>query len=484
MNVLPYNPEQRLLFPAYIKDKLYDDHNAVIINDIVEKMDLNILYYKVPLEGKPSYHPKMMLKILIYAYITGIFSSRKIAQALRENIAFIYLSGWQTPDFRTISDFRKNNLEEFKTLFKQFVDLCKQLGMIKLGHVAIDGTKIKANASDSQTYKEKRIDREIEQLIQEAKVTDETEDALYGEASTDDEIPSEVRNRKDRIKKLQALKKELLERRREKINKTDPDATFMKTRSGIKTSYNAQAAVDEEKQIIIANDVTSEASDANQLEGVVDLAIENSGDTMEILSADAGYSSGENLKKLEHKGIDAYIPDREYQGNQRKGQNIPTDPFHKENFIYNEGYDTYTCPAGNTLSYSYNQKRKDKEPLRIYRSSDCAGCPFQGNCTKNKNGRTISRHPQEKRLKQMREKLDSPEGKNIYGKRKKIVEPVFGVIKNVIGFVSFSLRGLKKVKGEFALVCIAYNLKKIALFLRAQEMSACCIENSIKCQRT
>ena len=180
MNTYSYCQEQLLMFPPNIKDKLPDDHLAVVINDIVETLDLSCLYQKIPPEGHPCYHPKMMLKVLIYAYATGTFSSRKIAKALYESIPYIYLSGWQIPDFRTISDFRKNNLEEFKALFKQVVDICNRLGMVKLGHVAIDGTKIKANASDSRTYTKKRIEKEIERLINEATVTDEKEDALHG----------------------------------------------------------------------------------------------------------------------------------------------------------------------------------------------------------------------------------------------------------------------------------------------------------------
>lgn len=472
MNTYSYCQEQLLMFPPNIKDKLPDDHLAVVINDIVETLDLSCLYQKIPPEGHPCYHPKMMLKVLIYAYATGTFSSRKIAKALYESIPYIYLSGWQTPDFRTISDFRKNNLEEFKALFKQVVDICNRLGMVKLGHVAIDGTKIKANASDSRTYTKKRIEKEIERLINEATVTDEKEDALHGSHCMGDEIPEEIRNREDRITKLRKLKKQLSTAGKEKINFTDPDASFMKTTSGVKTSYNAQVAVDEQCMVIIANRVVNEASDVNQLEPMVEQSIDNTGQKMNELSADSSYSSGENLKKVEQRGIDAYIPDREYQSNLRKGKHPQEDRFNKVNFSYQEKEDTFICPEGKKLHFSYFQKRKGKEPLRIYRCFDCGGCPYFGQCTKDKNGRTISRHPYEKELKAMRKKLSSPEGKAIYGKRKKIVEPVFGNIKRVIGFTSFLLRGLVKVNGEFNLVSIAYNLRKIASYLRARERCA------------
>lgn len=178
-----------------------------------------------------------------------------------------------------------------------------------------------------------------------------------------------------------------------------------------------------------------------------------------------------DVNQLEEKEIDAYIPDREYQSNIRKGKDLKENRFHKENFSYNEKEDTFTCPQGKKLSFSHLQKRKDKEPLRIYQCSHIA------ECARNKKGRTISRHPYEKELKAMREKLDSPQGKKIYAKRKKVVEPVFGNIKHVIGFTSFLLRGLVKVKGEFNLVSMAYNLKKIASYLRTRGK---CILNMTK----
>jgi len=482
MNVYPYCQNQQLMFPPSIKDKLPDDHDAVIINDIIEGLELDRLYRKIPLEGRPSYHPLMMIKVLIYAYIVGVFSSMKISRALYESIPFIYLAGWQTPDFRTISDFRKNNLEEFKSLFKQVVDICKGLGMVKLGHVAIDGTKIKASAADERTYDEKKIEREIERLINEAKAADEKEDALYGATASGTDIPADIRKREDRIKKLRQLKEKLAESGKDKINATDSDASFMKGRSGIKTSFNAQTAVDEQCNIIIANDVVTEACDVGQLENMVDQAIENTGKPMDSLSADAGYSSGENLKSLEDRHIDAYIPDGDYQASLRKGKDAQDNPFHKEKFTYNEQDDTYTCPAGKQLHFSYCQKRKGKKPLRLYQCSACEGCPHREQCTRNRKGRTIARLPHENKLKAMREKLDSPQGKAIYAKRQKVVEPVFGIIKNVMGFRAFSLRGLQKVRGEFNIVSIAYNIKKITSFLRSQGKSASFMIKAMKYQ--
>ena len=467
-NVRPYNQNQMELFPPSVRSLIADDHLCVVVNDVINTLDLSCLYKKVAREGNPPYHPAMMVKILFYGYAKGIFSSRKIADAVKENVGLIFLAAWQKPDFRTISDFRKNNLKELGFLFAQVVLLCRQLGMVKLGHVSIDGTKIKANASDARTYDSQRIEREIARCLELAEAADQQEDQLFGKDNTGDEIPEDIRNQQQRLQRLNELKKELERSDREKINMTDPDAVFMKTRSGIKTAYNAQAVVDSTHQVIVAADVTVEAADVQQLLPMIEQAEETLSEAIEECSADAGYSSGENIKALEGRKIDAYIPDREYQAQQR-GKSV--GDFHKESFVYDEKRDCYICVEGEELYFSHLQKRDNKEPLRIYRGQNCHVCQFFGSCTKSKTDRSISRHPYEKELQQMRQKLDSEAGKAIYEQRKYTVEPPFGHIKSIMGFTSFSLRGEPKVKAEFKLVSIAHNLRKIWLYLKANAKS-------------
>jgi transposase len=463
-NVRAYSQHQMQMFPPSVRSLIEDDHLCLVVDDVVKVLDLSCLYQKVSPEGNPAYHPAMMLKVLFYAYASGIFSSRKIAKAMRENIAFIYLSAWQQPDFRTISDFRKNNLNELKELFVQVVMLCKQMGMVKLGHVSIDGTKVKANASDAKTYDNQRFEKEINRLLDQADTVDDCEDQHYGVDQSGDELPESIRNQNERISKLKQLQQKLAESEKEKINTTDADAVFMKTSNGIKTSYNGQAAVDQEHQVIVAADVTNQPADVEQLIPMIDQAEANTSDSIDACSADSGYSSGENLKGLEDRPVEAYIPDRDYQA-QARGKK--RGPFHKNEFVYDDQHDLYICPEGEELIFSHLQKRNGKQPLFIYKCKNCRQCQFFGQCTTNDNGRTISRHPHEEQLKQMREKLDSDQGKAIYSRRKHIVEPVFGQIKSVMGFTSFLLRGLQKVKGEFNLVAIAHNLRKIWLHLKA-----------------
>jgi len=218
----------------------------MVVDDVVNNLDLSCLYANISSEGNTAYHPKMMLKVLFYAYASGIFSSRNIAKALGENIAFIYLAAWQRPDFRTISNFRKNNLKQINDLFVQIVHLCQELKMVKLGHISIDGSKFKANAADRKTYDRKRVEREMKRILDQAAKQDQQDDALYGCENSGDELPKQIRDREQRIEKLKQIQKQLDQQGKDKINATDADAAFMKTTGGIKTAYNAQASVDEQ----------------------------------------------------------------------------------------------------------------------------------------------------------------------------------------------------------------------------------------------
>jgi len=459
-NVRPYNQKQSLLFPPNLMDFIKNDDLCMVIDDVVNALDLSCLYIKVSHEGNMPFHPKMMLKVLFYSYAVGIFSSRNIAKALGENLALIYLAAWHRPDFRTINKFRLKHLKELEDLFVQIVLICKQLKMVKLGHISIDGSKFKANAADRKTYDLKRIEKEMKRLLEKAAKIDHEEDAHYGADKSGDELPDEIRDRENRIEKLEEMKKHLNETAKNKVNATDPDAVFMKTKSGIKTSYNAQASVDEAAQIIVAADVTNEPNDLGQLLPMIEQTEDNTKDSIDILTADSGYSSPNNLEKLETLDIDAYIPDDTYQSRCR-GKEISA--FDKDNFVYNEATNTFTCPAGKELTFWH--KREDKQgQYHVYLCRVCKDCPYFGKCTKSKKGRSIWRRIVDEKIKAMRLKLDSESGKAIYSKRRHIAEPVFGHIKAVLGFTGFHLRGIIKVKGEFKLIAIVHNLKKISRY--------------------
>ena len=468
INTRKYCQDQALMFPPHVRDLLPDDHLAVILNDVIETLDLSCIYKKVPLEGSPSYHPKMMLKVLVYAYSSGIFSSRKIQQALEESVAFMFLAAMQKPDFRTINDFRTKHRNELKNLFKQVVDMCTRLGMVSLGHISIDGSKFKANASDRRSYDRKRINKEINRVLKQAELTDRQEDQIFGTDADGREVPPEIQKQKQRIEQLEKIKQDLKQSDKDKINTTDPDAAFMKTKDGIVSAYNTQIAVEQSHQVIVAADVTDEPSDTEQLIPMVEQTQANVGD-MDKLSADSGYSSGKNLRKMADKQIDSYIPDANYQGMKRNKQEAPGQPFFpRSRFIRDEARDCFICPAGNELVFWRTQKDKNNETLRMYRCQSAAQCPLRRQCTKSLQGRSITINAYDKELNVMRGKLDTGYGQRIYCRRQAIVEPVFGHIKEVMGFRKFRLRRLKKVQGEFLLVCIAHNIRKIANALKPQ----------------
>lgn len=479
LNVRPYNNKEMLLFPACIGDYLSNGHLAWVIDEVAEQLDLSSLYNKISYVGNPSYHPKMMLKVLFYAYTQKVFSSRKIEQKLETDVAFIFLAGMQKPDFRTISDFRKNNLDEISNLFVQIVRLCKEIGLIELGHISLDSTIIKANAGKEQFYTKGRLDKEeelinnkIKELLTKAQDIDNQEDQKFGIENRGDEIPQELKDREARLEKLKDAKKRLEEEQLKKINLTDQDATFQKSHGQLVPGYRAQIVVDEKEQIIVACEVDSK-NDNHQLIPMLEKTFKNTEKPVNdsvIVTADSGYSSMGNLKGIEESphNIDAYIPDSEYQAKLRNKKTEEDSPFHKNNFQYVPSRDVYICPNNKELRFIGKRTDDTGNRFSYYCCKDCQGCKNFGVCTKSPKGRGIKIYEDEHLIYDMRRKLDTPEGKLIYGERKTIVESVHGNIKHNLGFREFLLRGKDKVRSEFSLIAIAHNLLKIAKFIRVQ----------------
>jgi len=440
----PWNPNQQWLLPPSVHDWLPEDNLVYFIMDTVNELDISAITTKYEQEerGYPPYNPRMMVALLFYAYCRGIFSSRKIMQACEERLTFRVIVGDDIPNWRTISDFRKLHLKELEQLFIQVLQLCQKAGLVKLGHIALDGTKVKANASrhKAMSYgrmkqEEKRLKQEIHQLLSKAEAVDQQEDKEYGAEHRGDELPKELARRESRLKRIQQAKKALeveakaaaeqarTEReavcnkddkpkggRRPKpvsdipadnkqYNFTDPQSKIMKlSNKGWDQCANAQAAVDSHKQIIVACDVTNETNDKRQFEPMLEKSQENVGKDKRIkaASADTGYYSESNIEYAEDKEIDAYIATEKVK---------------------------HSAP-----------------PVKAVRG----------------------RMPKDLTVKQkMARKLRTKKGRETYSKRKSIVEPVFGQIKRARGFVQFSLRGLEKMRGEWSLVCLTHNLLKL-----------------------
>lgn len=467
-----YSTEQGELIPMYLSEWVPEDHLARLISDIVDQLDLSGITEGYSNRGEEAYHPAMLLKLWFYGYATGVFTSRKIRTALDENIPFRWLCGGDRPDFRTISDFRKNNIDRFADLFKQIVQIAMDLGYISLGHVSIDGSKLKANASKHKAMSRERIKQEIVRLeaeireaLEQAKQADEQDESqlsLFPES-----VNVEVRDRQARLVKIQAALKALEERKpeaesktpeKDQINFTDDESRIMDTKTqGVIQGYHPQIAVDDQHHFIVGCTMSNNASDQKQFQGVLDSIQENTGKMPEKASADNGYFSAENIRSAADTQVDAYIaPSREGKA---KG-----NAYDKSNFTYVPESDTYICPAGHTLTLkqTIHAANPEKETTWLYDTEACLTCPFQKECVKSKTGkRTVQRTESDPIREAMRTKVQSDEGKAIYRQRKAIVEPAWGEMKEVQGFRQFHLRGEDKVEGEFVLLSLSYNLRKL-----------------------
>jgi len=460
-----YSQCQGLLLPPSLEEFVPDDHEARIINEVVDAMDLSPLLTKYDGGGAPAYHPAMMLKVIIYAYSRDIYSSRSIARELKTDTAFMFLSGLQSPDFRTICLFRTEHADVLPTLFVEVVRLCASLGMVGLGHIAFDGTKLKANASVKQTRDREGLEKEIErikgqmrQMIESSSKIDELEDLMHPDGDGS-EIATELRKKEYRLKKLQEAMEVLEREKLEKVNVTEPDSRLMKDSRGvIQPSHNGQIAVDDKDQVIVAADVSQNATDHAEFEPMVEQVERNLRALPDKGTADAGYSSYDNLEYAERKKLDMYMPDNFLEALDEKEEGEKR--YHKSNFRYDEARDIYICPEGKELKRWTEQKREGKSPLIVYRGQSCRECPVRERCTRGET-RTVSRDGREPLLEAMRQKLRSEEGKQIYKKRGYTVEPVFGEIKWDGRKPSMDLRGSVKVRGEFSLLCLVHNVKKI-----------------------
>jgi len=428
----PYFPDQGLLLPSSLAEWLPEDHLAYFISDAVDAMDLDAFHARYEGDGRrrQPFDPRMMVKVLIYGYASGVFSSRKMARKLHEDVAFRVLCANNYPAHRTIREFRQLHLQEFSALFVQVVKLAQEAGLVSLGRVGVDGTKIKANASKHKAMsyarmqeEEARLKREIAGLLKQAEAQDQADEDRYGPDDHNSGLPAELKRRSDRLKVIEAAKARLEERQRQadkadartvdedgvtrgmtgrrclraygvprpdaQDNFTDPDSRIMPTSGGgFEQCYNAQAAVDEGSQLIVAADLINNNSEAAMLLPMTDQVERNTGSSPRMILADTNYASEAGFRGLENMGLTACVA----LGGEHKQRAIKSD-----------------LPA------------------------------------------TV----------RMAQRLRTPEGRAHYRRRKIIPEPVFGWIKQVLGFRCFSLRGITAVSAEWRLMCTAMNLKRL-----------------------
>ncbi len=456
----PVSNDQLMLLPPSVEDFIPSAHLARVISDVVETIDVKAIEARYSHLGQKSYHPHLLLKLLFYGYSIGLRSGRRIAAACESDTAFMYLASMYKPDFRTINDFRKDNTEFIQTAFVQVVQICKGLGLAKAGTLIIDSTKLKANAcADRSKNKEQyqhwleRINGDIKNILDEARQTDHKEDEQYGD-NRGDELPKDLQS-KQKLK--EKIKEVLLQMNsdKERVNLTDREARFIKNNGKIDLRYSCQAAITEDGIVVSAytNNCPSDRTDTIK---VLDQAEVNAAENYKEILADSGYASFDNFEELDRRGKIIYIPDQQMNSEAEKQQN----PYHRNRFIYNEEKDCFACPENKELPFYGNHTHKrTKQQSRVYICKDCPACDKQTLCTKGKY-RQINVEKREHLRHQIRERLNSIQGKLTYLKRMRI-ESVFGNIKHNLGYIHLYLKGIKKTTAEWQLICIGHNLKKI-----------------------
>jgi len=450
---------QTLLFPERLEDYIAAENPVRFLDAFVSSLDLHALGFgkaRCANTGRPPYDPAVLLKLYLYGYLHRVRSSRLLEAECHRNVEVIWLTGKQTPDFKTIADFRKDNLAPLKAVARQFTVLCRKLELFGGELLAIDGSKFAAvNARDQNFNADKlqdliaRADARLAEYFQQLDTADAAEPGPA--ALTTKELAARIAALQER----QDWHKELLEQldaEQKQISVTDPDTRKMPTAHGTVVGYNAQLAVDSKHKLIAAEDVTNEVSDVGQLAGVALAAKANLAIKQAEVVADAGYYNASEVNRCVEQGLTPYIPKADTSANTARGL------YGKSQFQYDATKDVYVCPAGGTLTYRFATHELGRE-LKYYRASGCNQCPLKSRCTRNKANRTITREANEHLMEAMAERMKQQPGK--FKLRKTLAEHPFGTIKRWFGYTHFLLKGLTKVRCEWSLTTLAYNLKRV-----------------------
>lgn len=464
-NFRPYDQSQDFFITVSKKAFLDSEHPAAVIDQVVERLDLEAVYADYAKEGNPPYHPKMMLKVLFYGYYCGIMSCRTIWEQVIHRADFMYLAAGQVPNFRTINSFRLRHLGRLSGLFTQIVYLCGTLGLIGFEHLAIDGQKIEANASFRRSKNLKQVKKEYEKVKRGLEKLLRKE---VHEAFPEQKKDTRKRRLEKQIEELESFQKELeqLEDEDARLNMTDRDAKVMRHKDGSSTpSYTHQSAVDDAYGVVTAVHTTCGNDRSEDLLPLVDQSEQNSGKSHTAVTADCGFCDYQILEEVEtQRKEEFYVPDRRYETEKK---NTKKHGLYTQKDFPGSEEGGYCCPAGRQMEYK-GICTISTQQVHHYIGIGCDRCERKDRCTKGKK-RHLYINVREPYRKKMREKLSSDEGREIYMKRQGTVEPVHGDDQKNKGWIQHHLRGLEKAAGEFLLVRIATNLGKIITF-RTREL--------------
>lgn len=460
-----------VLFPPSLDEYIAPENPVRFIDAFVDSLDLEGLGFTRAIAaetGRPPYHPGDLLKLYIYGYLNRIRSSRRLERETQRNVEVMWLLRKLSPDHKTVSDFRKDNLVPLKRVCREFTVLCKRLELFGGELVAIDGSKFKAVNSRQRNFNQEkleralgRIDEKIETYLSELDEQDSQEPE--GKRLTEEGLQTKISQLMVRREEYQQLQQELEESGASQVSLTDPDSRSMRVGRGTDVCYNVQIAVDSKHKLIVEHEVTNAVTDQGQLASMAVQAKERLGvESLEVVT-DQGYYDGQQVKACEGKGITPYISKPQTSANQKRGL------YTKADFAYDAERDIYRCPHGAELTFRFETEEKGRR-IRYYATRACRNCLFKERCTRNKRGRRITRWVDEHILEAMAQRVQ--ERPDIMKQRKAIVEHPFGTMKRAMQQGYLLLRGLPHVAAEMSLTVLAYNIKRVITILGIERMMA------------
>lgn len=462
MPVRPHTRDQGWLLPPNLEELLAPEHPARFVAAFVDEIDAagwTELGVEVEALGAPAYHPKLLLSVWCYGFMTGVRSSRRLEAACRESLPYLWLAGLQTPDHNTLWRFYQAHRDRMRMLLKRTVQAAVASGLLDLALQAVDGSKIGANASVYRLYTAaglRRLLERTEQAIADLEAQNQT-----GGEPPPPQLPQELRQKTALQARVRQALQEINEK--ERVNLTDEDAKLLKVRGGYLLGYNAQAVAAPLEggggQLITAAAIDED--DRHALLPMLEASEENLGQQPAVSLADAGYHTAANVEQSQSRGRTVMMPDRQAR--------LARDPYHRDAFSYDPEQDVYTCPQGEPLRFQGITHDRKGQAVRRYRAtaSVCRACPAFGACTRNyRHGRTLEIGPQEAAMQSHRALMATPEAQAVYSIRKQLIEPVFGVIKEQLSGRRFLLRGRSNVSAEWSLLAVAFNLRVMARIWR------------------
>jgi transposase len=461
--------KQAVLFPDMLDDYIDKENPVRFIDAFVESLKMEKLGFKhsIPSDtGRPSYDPSDLLKLYVYGYLNQVRSSRKLERECHRNVEVMWLMKKLAPDHKTIADFRKDNVDCIKPVFKEFVYLCRNLNLYGAQLVAIDGTKFKAVNSKSNNLSEKTVALRLKQT--EEKIAEYLKEMDQNDTTDSDEDESiKVNGLNEKIDKLEEEKQryeqvqnQMKATGQKEVSMVDPDSRLMRVDSQrLEVSYNIQTSVDAKRHLIVDYDVINNSTDHHQLARDAEAAKQMLNvDRLDVVS-DKGFYVEKDVFDCENNGVTVFMPIPAAL-NPYKRVGVPEPEFYSDQFVYDAARDSYVCPEGNDMPFWKRSSRGKGFEGRLYRSACCAYCSVRTRCTRNKRGRYMFRGEFDGAVDRLRDRLESPEGKEKVRLRRMLAEHPFGTIKRAFNQGYLLLKGLRKVKGEVGFTMLAYNMRR------------------------